>query len=236
MTRKCHANDVDLSYGLTMGGRDNRLLYWAVWGIPLRFPTLLLALALALPASATSARADVLEIDAGGTVHVRSGGAEVQWVDAGAVAEHAPALPAEAITPLALPAIPDGWRAPLEAAAARYSVSPALLAALVWQESRWQPAATSAKGAVGLTQLMPSTARALTVDAHDPTANLDGGAHYLRQMLDLFDGDVERALAAYNAGPGRVLRASGVPRIAETRAYVSTIIDRLTPDLATGRP
>ena len=178
----------------------------------------------------------MLEIDTGGGVHVRSGGADVQWVEPGAPAEAAPAIPAEAMTPIVLPVMPDSWRGPLEAAAARYSVSPALLAALVWQESRWQPTAISRKGAVGLTQLMPSTARAMTVDARDPAANLEGGAHYLRQMLDLFDGDIERALAAYNAGPGRVLRTSGLPRITETRSYVSTIIDRLTPDFPTGRP
>jgi soluble lytic murein transglycosylase-like protein len=87
---------------------------------------------------------------------------------------------------------------------------------------------------VGLTQIMPGTARLLAVDPHDPAANLEGGAHYLRQMLDLFDGNVERALAAYNAGPRRVLRAQGLPHIAETQAYVSTIIDRLTPDMPTG--
>lgn len=202
----------------------------------MRFPTALLLYALLLPVGGTVACADVLEIDAGGAVHIRRGGAEVQWVEPVAQTEEAPAIPAEAMTPVALPVMPESWRAPLEAAATRYSVSPALLAALVWQESRWRPAAVSAKGAVGLTQLMPSTAHALTVDARDPAANLDGGAHYLRQMLDLFDGDVERALAAYNAGPGRVLHAGGLPRIAETRAYVSTIIDRLTPDFPTGRP
>jgi soluble lytic murein transglycosylase-like protein len=204
-----------------------------------------------LQSAAAPASADVLEIGADGAVRVRGGGADVTWVDAtgvdargvdateeeaGTGAKVALAVPAGALTSIAAPIMPDSWRAPLETAAARYRVSPTLLAALVWQESRWHPAAVSAKGAVGLTQLMPSTARALTVDARDPAANLDGGAHYLRQMLDLFDGDVERALAAYNAGPGRVLRAGGLPAIAETRAYVSTIIDRLTPDLATGRP
>ena len=202
----------------------------------MRFPTALLLYALLLPVGGTVARADVLEIDAGGAVHIRRGGAEVQWVEPVAQTEEAPAIPAEAMTPVALPVMPESWRAPLEAAATRYSVSPALLAALVWRESRWQPTAISRKGAVGLTQLMPSTARAMTVDARDPAANLEGGAHYLRQMLDLFDGDIERALAAYNAGPGRVLRTSGLPRITETRSYVSTIIDRLTPDFPTGRP
>jgi soluble lytic murein transglycosylase-like protein len=202
------------------------------------FPAILLTIATLLPAAATMAHADVLEIDSGGAVHVRSGVAAVEWVDAGAdaVADAAPAVPIDAVTPDAAPVVPDAWRTSLATAAAHYDVSPALLAALVWQESRWHPTAVSAKGALGLTQLMPSTAHALTVDARDPAANLDGGAHYLRQMLDLFDGDVERALAAYNAGPGRVLHAGGLPPIAETRAYVSTIIDRLTPDLATGRP
>jgi soluble lytic murein transglycosylase-like protein len=188
---------------------------------------------------AAIARADVLEIDDRGAVHVRTGGAEVQWVTPGADEDTAPdlplAIPDAAVTQVATPVqVPAAWRAPLETAAARYDVSPHLLAALVWQESRWHPAAVSAKGAVGLAQLMPGTAHALSVDAKDPAANLDGGAHYLRQMLDTFDGDVERALAAYNAGPGRVIRAGGLPRIAETRAYVSTIIDRLTPDLSTG--
>jgi soluble lytic murein transglycosylase-like protein len=189
------------------------------------------------------AHADVLEIDDRGAVHVRTGGAAVQWVAPGDGTGEAPdsppamspAVPEAAVTQVAAPAqVPDAWRAPLETVAARYALSPHLLAALVWQESRWHPAAVSAKGAVGLAQLMPGTARALAVDAKDPAANLDGGAHYLRQLLDTFGGDVERALAAYNAGPGRVVRAGGLPRIAETRAYVSTIIDRLTPDLSTG--
>jgi soluble lytic murein transglycosylase-like protein len=201
-----------------------------------RFPVILLVFATLLPPGGAVARADVLEIDAGGDVHVRSGAAEVQWLETGPVADEAPAVPAAALTPADAPIVPEAWRPLLETAAARYAVSPTLLAALVWQESRWHPSAVSARGAMGLTQLMPATAHALTVDARDPAANLDGGAHYLRQMLDLFDGDVERALAAYNAGPGRVLHAGGLPRIAETRAYVSTIIDRLTPDFATGRP
>ena len=62
----------------------------------------------------------------------------------------------------------------------------------------------------------------------DPAANLEGGARYLREQLDRFDGDLERALAAYNAGPGRVIRADGVPRIRETQNYVSSIMGRLS--------
>jgi soluble lytic murein transglycosylase-like protein len=206
------------------------------YGVGLRLRAASLGIGIALLAgviSPASARADVFEIDDQGGVHTRASSAAVQWIDpAGNDAEMAPAVPDAAVTMVAEPEVPATMRAPLQAAAAHYKVSPDLLAALVWQESRWHEGAVSAKGAVGLAQLMPSTARALAVDARDPASNLDGGAHYLRSMLDLFDGDVERALAAYNAGPGRVIRAGGLPRIAETRAYVSTIIDRLSPDIS----
>ena len=75
---------------------------------------------------------------------------------------------------------------------------------------------------------MPGTARELGVNPGDPFANLEGGARYLRQQLDRFDGNVEKALAAYNAGPGRVERAGGVPRIRETQLYVAAIMGRLS--------
>lgn len=112
-------------------------------------------------------------------------------------------------------------------AAATANISPALLAALVWQESRWNPQAISSKGAIGLAQLMPATARDLGVDPRDPVANLTGGARYLRQLLDGFDGNVEKALAAYNAGAGRVRKANGIPAIRETQAYVRSIVQRV---------
>ena len=83
-------------------------------------------------------------------------------------------------------------------------------------------------GPRGLAQLMPGTARDLGVDPDDPFANLEGGARYLREQLDRFDGDLEKALAAYNAGPGRVIRAGGVPRIRETQLYVAAIMGRLS--------
>ncbi len=75
---------------------------------------------------------------------------------------------------------------------------------------------------------MPGTARALGVDADDPRANLEGGARYLRMQLDAFDGDLEKALAAYNAGPARVIDAGGIPNIRETRNYVAAILARLS--------
>ena len=98
----------------------------------------------------------------------------------------------------------------------------------MWQESRWRENAVSPVGARGLAQLMPGTARELGVDPDDPLANLEGGARYLRQQLDRFDGDIEKALAAYNAGPGRVERAGGIPRIRETQTYVAAVMGRLS--------
>ncbi|MCA1653748.1 MAG: lytic transglycosylase domain-containing protein [Sphingomicrobium sp.] len=196
--------------------------------------------------AAGPARADVIEIGQNGAAVVRA--ADRGWaghpVDANTdVAADlidttdAPSVPAAAITSIAAPAIPEAVHASFLKAASASNVSPALLEALVWKESRWRPNAVSPKGALGLTQLMPGTARDLLVDPRDYSANLQGGARYLRQMLDLFDGDIEKALAAYNAGPGRVRIAGGIPAIAETRAYVSSIIDRLgrtTADLSQG--
>ena len=124
--------------------------------------------------------------------------------------------------------IPPQYLAKVQELAARFDLSPALLEALVWQESRWRADAISPVGARGLAQLMPGTARELGVNPDDPFANLEGGARYLREQLDRFDGDLERALAAYNAGPGRVIRANGIPRIRETQHYVAAIMGRLS--------
>lgn len=108
----------------------------------------------------------------------------------------------------------------------RYRLPPGLMLALVWAESRFNPMAISPAGAAGLAQLMPATARELGVrNRHDPRQNIDGGARYLRQMLDRF-GEVHLALAAYNAGPGAVARAGGIPRNRETPAYVRSVLQR----------
>ena len=120
------------------------------------------------------------------------------------------------------------YQAAVLSLADRFEVSPALIEALVWQESRWREGALSPVGARGLAQLMPGTARELGVNPDDPLANLEGGARYLRQQLDRFDGDVEKALAAYNAGPGRVMAANGIPRIRETQNYVASVMGRLS--------
>lgn len=123
---------------------------------------------------------------------------------------------------------PAQWQPRVAELAAKYDLSPALLEAVVWQESRWNTGAVSPVGARGLTQLMPGTARQMGVNPHDPSANLEGGARYLRLQLDAFEGDIEKALAAYNAGPQRVVRAGGVPAIRETQLYVSSIMARLS--------
>ena len=141
----------------------------------------------------------------------------------------APAFPDIAIADPARHAagIPPRYAAKIAELSARFDLSPSLLEALVWQESRWNEHAVSPVGAQGLAQLMPGTARYLGVDPRDPFANLEGGARYLREQMDRFGGDLEKALAAYNAGPGRVERAGGIPNIRETRHYVAAIIGRL---------
>jgi soluble lytic murein transglycosylase-like protein len=111
-------------------------------------------------------------------------------------------------------------------AAARYEIPEALIKAVMAAESAFNPRAVSAKGAQGLMQLMPHTARELNVsDVFDPAQNIDGGARYLRQLWTQYDGDLYRTLAAYNAGPEAVRRAGGkVPRYAETQDYVRRVL------------
>lgn len=109
------------------------------------------------------------------------------------------------------------------AAARRQNVPEDLFLRLVQQESGWNPGAVSPKGARGLAQLMPGTARLLGVDPRDPVQNLNGGARYLRQMYDRF-GSWRLALAAYNAGPEAVEAHGGVPPFNETRTYVRRIL------------
>lgn len=111
------------------------------------------------------------------------------------------------------------------AAAERHGIDAKLLHALIIVESGYRPDARSPVGAGGLTQLMPATARELGVsDRFDPAQNLAGGAAYLAQQIARF-GDIRLALAAYNAGPGRVARLGRIPEIAETQAYVIRVVD-----------
>ena len=111
------------------------------------------------------------------------------------------------------------------AAARRYGVPEDLFLRLVQQESGWNPRARSHKGAIGLAQLMPATARTLRVDPRDPKQNLDGGARYLAAQYRQF-GSWRLALAAYNAGPEAVTKYGGVPPYKETQGYVRAILGR----------
>jgi hypothetical protein len=109
---------------------------------------------------------------------------------------------------------------------ARYRVDAALVRAVIETESHYNMSAISKRGAVGLMQLIPGTAQQMGVrNAFDPKQNLDGGVRYLHGLLERYNGDLDRALAAYNAGPGAVDRAGGVPRIRETREYVQKVTD-----------
>lgn len=115
--------------------------------------------------------------------------------------------------------------ASLNQAGEEVALSPLLLEAVAWAESRFNQHAISTAGAHGVMQLMPRTAAEVGVDPLDPEQNVRGGARYLRRMLALFDGDIELALAAYNAGPGAVRQYNGIPPYPETQAYVAAILD-----------
>lgn len=125
------------------------------------------------------------------------------------------------------PAFRGSYRGPYLAvarqAARRYRVPEDLFLRLVQQESGWRADARSHKGAIGLAQLMPQTARVLGVDPHDPHQNLEGGARYLAAQYRSF-GSWRLALAAYNAGPGAVAKYGGIPPFRETRNYVKVIL------------
>jgi soluble lytic murein transglycosylase-like protein len=145
---------------------------------------------------------------------------------AASVAPGAATLAATAPAATTASALPPGvpYGAEITAAAQVNGLDPALLAGLVRQESNFDPNAGSPAGARGLTQLMPGTAAGLGVtDVTDPAQALEGGAKYLKQQLDAFGGDVTKALAAYNAGPGAVQRYGGVPPFAETQGYVQKV-------------
>jgi soluble lytic murein transglycosylase-like protein len=114
----------------------------------------------------------------------------------------------------------------IEEAAARHNVDPTLVKALIKVESNFNPGAVSRKGAMGLMQLMPSTARSLNVtNPFDPQQNVDAGVRHLKGLLENFGGDVRLTLAAYNAGQGAVMRSGGIPPYLETRNYVRRITD-----------
>ena len=116
------------------------------------------------------------------------------------------------------------FRSIIQEASDRYEVEPELIHAIIMAESSYNPKAVSRKGARGLMQLMPSTAKALGVkDSFNPEHNIDGGVRYFRQLLDRFGGDVKMALAAYNAGIRKVREYKGVPPFESTRYYINRV-------------
>jgi putative murein lytic transglycosylase yjbJ len=113
----------------------------------------------------------------------------------------------------------------IHSAAQKYAVDPKLVSAVAEVESGGDQNAVSPAGAVGVMQLMPDTAAGLGINPYDMKSNVEGGAKYLREMLDTFDGDVKKAVAAYNAGPNAVKAYGGVPPYAETQNYVTSVLD-----------
>jgi hypothetical protein len=179
---------------------------------------------IALLSTGATLKVTAQRIEGGTVVLVLKGGGEV-GVPAAMLRGIVPDEVIEQIRPAA------NWPVDLERlvaeAAEHHGLDPALVRAVVGVESGFQPEAVSPKGAQGLMQLMPRTAREMGVaDPFDPAANLDGGSRYLSSLVARYEGDLTRALAAYNAGMGAVARHGGVPPYAETRRYVQRVLGR----------
>ena len=176
--------------------------------------------------------AQVMEIGAGGQVTV---------YERPAIFDTAGATPIEVAKahrarPRNSPSTPPTVAGAVAGAAFASQISPDLIEAVAWRESRSRPGVVSRAGAIGEMQLMPATARSLGVDPYDSNQNYQGGAAYLSGLLRRYNDDLILALAAYNAGPGAVDRWRGVPPYKETRDYVAAVLDRLSQRAPTFAP
>jgi soluble lytic murein transglycosylase-like protein len=174
---------------------------------------------------ASGARLHVDRHESSGNKVVLHLGAGVIEMDPSDIRGFEPDTPPPAV-PAASPAATAPSPAPeqlADRAAQKYGLPSSLLRSVMKAESGFHPQAVSAKGAVGLMQLMPSTARDLGADPRDPAQNVDAGARYLRALLEKYSGELRPALAAYNAGPGAVERFGGVPPFSETLEYIRRI-------------
>jgi len=185
-----------------------------------------LAVGVALLAAPLPVRGAVLEIDPSGEVRVHDR-PELFLSDDGRSMPIEPAAPREDRGFAALSPAQSSIRENLAEEAKRNHLSLALVEAVAWRESGLRQDAVSSKGALGVMQLMPSTARALGVDPTSTADNIRGGVAYLGQLMRRYDGDIVKSLAAYNASPGAVDRFGGAPPYRETQAYVAAILDRL---------
>ena len=173
----------------------------------------------------TPAQAQVIEIDSSG---------QARTFDAPTVFTGTEAEPIRAVRPVVRSRTDP--TALLASAARDHGLQQGLLEAVAWQESRGRMSAVSVKGALGVMQLMPGTAAELGVRIDDMADNIRGGALYLRRQLDRFGGNIPLALAAYNAGPGAVIRYGGIPPYAETQTYVAKIMRRWRPLVVNAPP
>ncbi|BDG02440.1 lytic transglycosylase domain-containing protein [Anaeromyxobacter oryzae] len=195
-------------------------------------PRALLTLVVAgLLVSARAARAGELYsyVDDDGVMHFSNAPTDARYRKLGKKATAGGVYRATAqarALPLPRAGAQDRYVEHIRAAAAKYRIPEALLLAVMAVESNFDHRAVSEKGAVGLMQLMPGTAKDMYVaDAYEPAQNIEGGARYLRILANMYDGDLVRTLAAYNAGPDAVRRAGGeVPDIPETREYVRKVV------------
>jgi hypothetical protein len=195
-----------------------------------------LALCAVATMAAAQGEAQVMELGDGGAVTLYDGPSVITSAGSTPIVRPRRAAGRASHRTLASETAAVSDRGVIAQAASAADLSPALVEAVAWRESRLTQGIVSSAGAVGEMQLMPATARALGVDPRVSQQNFSGGAAYLRLLMHHYDGDLLRTLAAYNAGPGAVDRYGGVPPFKETQAYVAAVMDRLSRNVPPSDP